>query len=167
MPGLFLEKQPYDDVVLWPAAMIGAKSIEAFDIPLYNYMMDRPGQSISAEVRMKQIGAHIKSVQYMILFYEKHPVAQGSTKAAFINNRNRKNYNTYYRISLTLPYRFGKQVAGEWDAWVQKTDPVMSTVWIKSFRLLPYWMYRMMHKGIVALRKMHIKKADVAVYTKE
>lgn len=167
MPGLFLEKQPYDDVVLWPAAMIGAKSIEAFDFPLYNYLMDRPGQSISMEARMKQIGAHMRSMQHMILFYENHPVKQGTTKASYINDRKRKNYNIYYKTSLTLPFGIGKQIAAEWDAWVRKTNPTVSTIWIKSYRLLPYWIYRTMHKVIAYMRSLRVKKSDVAIYTKE
>lgn len=167
MPGLFLEKQPYDDVVLWPAAMIGAKSIEAFDFPLYNYLMDRPGQSISREVKMKQIGAHMKSVKYMMTFYENHPVAQDSTKAEFIQNRQRKNYNTYYKISLILPYQQGKGVAAEWDAWVREMNPAMSTLWIKSYRMMPYWMFRLTHTMMARLRDRCRRKSEEKVYTKE
>lgn len=167
MPGLFLEKQPYDDLVLWPAAMIGAKSIEAFDFPLYNYLMDRPGQSISADVRMKQIGAHMNSVKYMMSFYEKHSVKQGTTRAEFISERQRKNYNTYYRTSLTLPYLQGKQVAAEWDHWVREVNPEVSTWWIRLYRIMPYWMYRMVCFLLAKLSTLRsINKYDRS-YTKD
>ena len=38
---LFLEKQPYDDVVLGAASIIGANSLVAYDFVLYHYLMPR------------------------------------------------------------------------------------------------------------------------------
>lgn len=167
MPGLFLEKQPYDDIVLWPVAMIGAKSIEAFDFTLYNYLMDRPGQSISAEARMKQINAHIKSVKHAILFYENHPVEEGTTKADYIQNHLPKYYNTYYKNSITLPYKQGKQVAADWDKWVKQTNPTMRTIWIKLYRGLPYGVFRMAYNILIPLYSKLKRKSAVQVYKKE
>ena len=168
MPGLFLEKQPYDDMVLWPAAMIGAKSIEAFDFPLYNYLMDRPGQSISKEVQMRNLGASIKSLQHTIAFYEAHPVAEGSTKEAYVRFRLPRNYNMYYKTSTTLPYQLGKQVAADWDAWVQESNPRMQTIWIRMYRMMPYWSYRMMVKAMqkMAAIKGWFKKSE-GTYSQE
>ena len=143
MPGLFLEKQPYDDVVLWPAAMIGAKTIEAFDFPLYNYLMDRPGQSISREIMNKQAAARIKANQQAIRFYEEHPVAEG-TKADFIRHRLPRSYNIYYRQSVSMPYTDGKRIAADWDKWVRESNPRIQTIWIRMYRMMPYWSYRMM-----------------------
>ena len=57
---LFLEKQPYDDVVLGVASKIGAKSLVAYDFILYHYLMDREGQSISIDVQRKNVNAKIK-----------------------------------------------------------------------------------------------------------
>ena len=141
MPGLFLEKQPYDDVVLWPAAMIGAKTIEAFDFSLYNYLMDRPGQSISIEVQQKHLWAHIKTQKHTIEFYEKHPVKAGTTKDQFIRHRLPRSYNSYYRQCIEHPYYDGKKLAKEWDEWVKATNPQMKTIWIKMYRSMPYCMY--------------------------
>ena len=157
MPGLFLEKQPYDDVVLWPAAMIGAKSIEAFDFPLYNYLMDRPGQSISKEVQMKNLGAMIKSLKHTIAFYEAHPLEQGSTKADYVRYRLPRSYNTYYRQCINYSYSDGKKIVKEWDEWVKAINPQMSTMWIKMYRSMPYCLYFVLDKGIQALVDLKAK----------
>lgn len=141
MPGLFLEKQPYDDVVLWPAAMIGAKSIEAFDFPLYNYLMDRPGQSISKEVQMRNLDASVKTQKHTIEFYEHHPVEQGTTKDAFIKTKLPKAYNWGYRRFVELPYKEGKERMKDWDTWVRQLNLNMRTLWIKLYRRLPYALY--------------------------
>jgi len=142
MPGLFLEKQPYDDVVLWPAAMIGCKSIEAFDFPLYHYLMDRPGQSISPETIQRNQIAQIKTKKHTIEFYEKHPVEVGSTKSNYIVQKLPKMYSCYYREFVKLPYKEGKHLLKDWDDWVRKTNPNRTTVFINVYRVVPYFMYR-------------------------
>lgn len=166
MPGLFLEKQPYDDVVLWPAAMIGAKTIEAFDFPLYNYLMDRPGQSISIEVQKKNLWASIKSHKHTIEFYEKHPVKAGTTKDLYIRHRLPRSYNSYYRSSVNYPYFDGKKLAKEWDEWVRKTNPQIKTIWIKMYRSMPYCMYYLTVKCIQLLINLKAKlKPNKGTYT--
>ncbi|MBR1426314.1 MAG: glycosyltransferase family 2 protein [Paludibacteraceae bacterium] len=157
MPGLFLEKQPYDDVVLWPAAMIGAKTIEAFDFPLYNYLMDRPGQSISIEVQKKNLGASIKSQKHTIEFYEKHPALVGTTKEQYIRHRLPRSYNTYYRQSIDFPYPVGKNLVKEWDEWVRATNPHMKTIWITMYRSMPYCMYYITCKCLQLLISIKVK----------
>ena len=168
MPGLFLEKQPYDDVVLWPAAMIGAKSIEAFDFPLYNYLMDRPGQSISREAMNRQAAARMKANQQAIRFYEEHPVEQGSTKAAYVRYRLPRSYNTYYRQSVNMPYADGKRIAADWDKWVRDSNSRMQTIWIRMYRMMPYWGYRAMVKSMqkMAAIKGWFKKSE-GTYSQE
>lgn len=167
MPGLFLEKQPYDDVVLWPAAMIGAKTIEAFDFPLYNYLMDRPGQSISAEVQQRQVAAHMKTMQHTIRFYENHPVVAGTTKDAFVRHRLPRMYNKYYRRSVEYQYAQGKQIATEWDQWVRETNPSMQTIWIRMYRMMPYWMYRGMVNGVETIKRWRSKNSEGNEYSRE
>lgn len=166
MPGLFLEKQPYDDVVLWPAAMIGAKTIEAFDFPLYNYLMDRPGQSISIEVQKKNLWASIKSHKHTIEFYEKHPVKAGTTKDLYIRHRLPRSYNSYYRSSVKYPYFDGKKLAKEWDEWVREMNPQVKTIWIKMYRYMPYCMYYLTVKCIQLLIDLKAKlKPNKGAYT--
>lgn len=167
MPGLFLEKQPYDDVVLWPAAMIGAKTIEAFDFPLYNYLMDRPGQSISVEVAKRNVAAHIKTTQHTITFYEKHPVAKGTTKYDYIKYHLPRIYNTYYRRSVEYPYKTGKLIAAEWDKWVREINPGISTFWIIAYRMMPYCCYRGMLNMVNLFKALRHKTINVRTYTKD
>ena len=52
---LFLEKQPYDDSILGAAPIIGAKTLVAWDLEVYHYLMDREGQSISSAVQMETL----------------------------------------------------------------------------------------------------------------
>lgn len=167
LPGLFLEKQPYDDTVLWPAAMIGGKSIEAFDFPLYHYLMDRPGQSMSPEVRNRNKAAMLKSDKHVIEFYEKHPVCDSSTKAQYIVRKLPKLYASKYREYVSLGYKDGKSLLKEWDRWAREINPNRTNVFVKAYRMLPYFIYRpICLAGLWILSKRKRKESDEATYVR-
>lgn len=146
---LFLEKQPYDDVVLGAASKIGAKSLVAYDFILYHYLMDREGQSISMEVQRKNIKAKINTVKHTIRFVEEHPVDPTSSKYHFFKEKLPKMYNFGYKNFFDFPYKENKMLTREWDQWVRETNPSMSTVWIRLYRLLPYGLYWLFAKFVL------------------
>lgn len=156
---LFLEKQPYDDVILGAASIIGAKSLVAYDFLLYHYLMDRPGQSISPEVQRRNIRATIKTQQHTIEFTENHPVLEGTTKAQYFAIKLAKRYNYGYRTLLDkLPYKEAKQYSKEWDEWAQNQNPNIITPWIKAYRLMPFCIYWIVYKILDVLYKLYKKK---------
>ena len=155
---LFLEKQPYDDVILGAASIIGAKSLVAYDFPLYHYLMDRPGQSISPEVQRRNIRATIKTQQHTIEFTENHPVQEGTTKAQYFAIKLPKRYNYGYCTLLDkLPYKEAKQYSKEWDEWAQNQNPNIITPWIKAYRLMPFSIYWIGHKMLDVLYQLYKK----------
>ncbi len=156
---LFLEKQPYDDVILGAASIIGAKSLVAYDFLLYHYLLDRPGQSISPEVQRRNIRATIKTQQHTIEFTENHPVLEGTTKAQYFAIKLAKRYNYGYRILLDkLPYKEARQYSKEWDEWAQNQNPNIITPWIKAYRLMPFCIYWIGYKMVDVLYKLYKKK---------
>lgn len=167
LPGLFLEKQPYDDVVLWPAAMIGGKSIEAFDFHLYHYLMDRPGQSMSPEVRKRNRAAMIKTEKHTIEFYEHHPVDGNSTKARYIAKKLPNAYASKYCEFAKLKYKEGKTLMKDWDEWAKGINPNRKNIFVSLYRKLPYFIYRPICLfGLWLLSKRKRKNSDVAKYVR-
>lgn len=155
---LFLEKQPYDDVILGAVSIIGAKSLVAYNFSLYHYLMDRPGQSISPEVQRRNIRATIKTQQHTIEFTENHPVLEGTTKAQYFAIKLPKRYNYGYRTLLDkLPYKEAKQYTKEWDKWVQIQNPNIITPWIKAYRFMPFSIYWIGHKMLDVLYQLYKK----------
>lgn len=150
---LFLEKQPYDDVVLGAASKIGAKSLVAYDFILYHYLMDRPGQSISKEVMRKNIGAKTETVKHTIHFVEQHPVDKRSTKYLFFREKLPKMYNFGYRGYFDFPYEKNKKLTEEWDQWVRVNSPAMRTIFIRLYRLLPFCLYWLTIKAVFKLKE--------------
>lgn len=143
---LFLEKQPYDDMILGPAAIIGAHSLVAYDIVLYHYLMNRKGQSISTGVQSKNMDAKFRSQQYNIEFVEKHQVPENSSKAVFFKVREYYMYNYGYKSFVKLPYAEAKSLTKAWDEWKMTKNPTLNTKWIRLYHLLPFWIYRMIVK---------------------
>ena len=156
---LFLEKQPYDDVILGVASVIGAKTLVAWDLEVYHYLMDREGQSISPEVQRRNVKAQIKVYQSCIDFIESHPITDPtSTKRAFLDVKLPKLYNTGYRSFLDfLPSAEVNQLVKEWDLWVKARKPDTHTLWMRLYRALPFPVYRMAYKVFLKLRVVYYK----------
>lgn len=146
---LFLEKQPYDDVILGAAPIIGAKTLVAWNLEVYQYLMDREGQSISPEVQRRNVSAKIKVHKSTIDFIENHPIADpSSTKSLYFKSKLPNLYSYGHRSLLEfLPFKEAKKYSKEWDNWVKERNPMMRTRWIKLYRALPFSLYWIVYKG--------------------
>ena len=146
---LFLEKQPYDDVILGAAPIIGSKTLVAWDLEVYQYLMDREGQSISLEVQRRNVKAKIKVHQSTIDFIESHPIDDpSSTKKAYFDAKLPKLYCYGHRTLLDiLPYKEAKRYSKEWDTWVKERNPRMCPRWIRLYRALPFPLYWSLYQG--------------------
>lgn len=139
---LFLEHQPYDDVILGVAPIYAAKSLVAFDKILYHYLMDREGQSISSEVRKRNQNALFNTKTYTIRFIEEHPITdKTSTKYAYFKVKLPKRYSSEYKPVFEDGYSANKQRIAKWDRWVRLSNPKISSKVIKLYRLLPFCLY--------------------------
>lgn len=148
---LFLEKQPYDDVVLGVVPVIGAKTLVAWNLEVYHYLMDREGQSISLDVQRRNISAKIKVHQSVIEFVEKHPIMDTtSTKYAFFQSKLPRYYDFGYRSLVTMnPSKEARESLKQWDDWVKRHNPRMRTPWIRLYRCLPFFAYRICYNLIL------------------
>ena len=155
---LFLEKQPYDDTILMVCPVIEAKSLVAFDIPLYQYLIGREGQSVSADTFRKKYDALIKVRKSVINYVEAHPVSDSSTKKVFLSNLLRKQYQYEYVAPIdSLKYGQAKKTVKEWDQWVRQNNHDVMTKWIRLFRIMPFCLYWVTYRFYSCFGKM-IKK---------
>ena len=155
---LFLEKQPYDDVILGASPIIGAKTLVAWDLEVYHYLMDREGQSISQEVRRRTVDAQVRGIQSVICFIEDHPVEANSTKRNYFAFKLPRLYLFGIRGLLhSLPYKDARKYSKEWDSWVKKHNPGMKTKWIRLYRSMPfciYWCILKLYEAAIAAKKI-------------
>ena len=140
---LFLEYQPYDDVILGVVPIIGAKTLIAWDLEVYHYQMGRKGQSISWDVQRQNVDARIKACQSTIDFIEKHPVSEpASTKKRYFAAKLPKLYSFGHRVLLDFfPYQEAKKCSALWDQWVQQRNPNVTSKWIRLYRHSPFLFY--------------------------
>lgn len=146
---LFLEKQPYDDSVLPMALIYAGKSMVAYDFTVYHYLMDRPGQTISADVIRKNMSAQMRANQHTLVFLQNHIDTNMTKKTQFLNTRVRRLYQSYYIPIVELSYRENKIRSEIWDTWVriQKCHPM--TPLMMLYKCMPYKIYRLFCKMIL------------------
>ena len=140
---LFLEKQYYDDMILGAAPIIGATTLVAWDLEVYQYLMGREGSS-SRTVQPQNADAKLKEYQSIIDFIEKHPISDPtSTKGLYFQVKLLKLYGFGYRTMLLdcCSYREAKQYTETWDKWVRQRNPNMTSRWIRLYRRCPFWIY--------------------------
>lgn len=65
---LFLEGISYDDSILYIVPLLFAKNYIAYDLVLYNYLLERPGQSMDLEIQRKKIPDRLKVLRQMSSF---------------------------------------------------------------------------------------------------
>lgn len=150
---IFLEKQPYDDTILAAVPIIGAKSLVAWDLVIYHYLMDRVGQSISKSVQLKNLRALFNARQQVIEFVEEHPIPRpDSTKYVFFKTKIPTFYSFGHKSLLDiLPYKDAKTYSREWDDWVRERNPIMTSRWIKLYRALPFPLYWACYKSTILI----------------
>ena len=138
---LFLEKQPYDDSVLPMALICVAKTLVEYDFVCYQYLLDRPGQTMSKEVRIKHLAAQIKANQQIILFIENNIKKDESPKALFLMRRVRKMYQNWYKPDFNLSYDDNKHRTALWNEWVRTQNGRPLTPLMLLYYCLPYRLY--------------------------
>lgn len=139
---LFLEKQFYDDEILYVVPLILSKTITFFDMVLYNYYIGREGQTVDPKVYAKGYDFKLKVRNSMQKFVDAHKDISytKNKKLEFILNRR----NTLIMTIVTLmPYSEGKNKAKEFVEWLQQNHPN----YVKSIRFrlynISYGFYRL------------------------
>ena len=155
---LFLEKQPYDDVVLGVASIIGSRTLVAWDLEVYHYLVGREGQSISKEVVRRNVQARINVQQSIIEFVENHAIVdKTSSKWLYFNDKLPKYYSFgYCCLPDSISYMQLRMYIQEWDDWVKQRNPQMMTKWVWLYRSLPFlafWCIYFSYRKSIALLK--------------
>lgn len=77
---LFMEGVMYDDSILYALPFIYAKSYICCDFVLYNYLSGRPGQTMNANVKKKNITSLLKTYQYEMEYISQHLEGLGTER---------------------------------------------------------------------------------------
>lgn len=142
---MFVEKVFYDDIKVTIASVILAKTACYIDLTIYNYLIGRPGQTMTPEIQRKNY-LHKFTVQKDVFeFYLSHPVT-GQGRNAYLGSKI-KAWLLFEFYQLTrFPYKASKKYLAEWKTYYLRlakkiglhTYPINS---IKLYFLLPFPLY--------------------------
>lgn len=142
---LFVEKVFYDDTKTQVAAVMLADTVCYLDLNIYNYLLGRPGQTMSPENQRKNYLHKFTTQKDIFDFYLSH-TASGEERNRYLTEKI-KSWLLYefYQLSR-FPYQESRKYLSEWKAYYQKladrigfTDYPLNTV--RLFFTLPFPVY--------------------------
>lgn len=141
---LFLEKQFYDDSILFVAPAIMANTFIYQPLVVYNYLVGRIGQTISLESKKAHASDYIKVCKSMIDFAFKHPYNDGFKKSFIDYRLNLYVRNTFLWINLMPKKDLQHAMNNLWYPYVLEYFPAYKeSKPIKLYKCLPFWAYKL------------------------
>ncbi len=119
---LFLEKQFYDDEILYVLPLIVSKSMIYFDMLLYNYFIGRDGQTVDPKVYARGFRFKLRVRDSMQKFVDSHRNISDKKSKQVRYILNCRNIVIMTLVTL-MPYDEGKKNGKEFVEWVQHNHP--------------------------------------------
>ena len=147
---LFLEKQSYDDAILFIAPIIVSKTIRFYDLLIYNYIWGYATQSTSAENIRKQYPQFAKVIRSQNELIKKYEHILTKTKKEKVHQvLNTMIIQHFERLSF-LPYNEAKKQLKEWQEYLDtQVVQYQKSKKMKLYNYLPFPIY----KAIINLTK--------------
>lgn len=158
---IFLEKQSYDDEILYVLPIIAAHTFIYVDFVLYNYLIGREGQSIDPKIYVRNLGFKWNCRKYMQEFVDKHSLGISEHKQEKISYiLNQRNFIMMRALSL-LPYGESKAQTKQFIEWLTTAQPdycrtLIFKMYSLSFPL--YWLSYHVLRGLWTDTKTMIKR---------
>ena len=137
---LFLEKVFYDDYKIRIVALTLAQTACFQDYTVYNYLLGRPGQTMTPENQRKNYMLKYAVLKDYFDFYLSHPVRDAG-KNAYLGLKIRYYlHNTFHQFTR-MPYKVSKKYLSEWKEYYLKlAERVgLDTYPYKSFKFFFNW----------------------------
>lgn len=114
---LFMEGVMYDDSILYALPFIYAKSYICCDFVLYNYLSGRPGQTMNANVKKKNISSLLKTYQYEMEYISQHIEGLGTGRRNSIYRIMASDSSYLLHMLTYLPWREFKGYIDKFKAY--------------------------------------------------
>ncbi len=142
---LFIEGVYYDDLKLCFAPVILAKTACYINLTVYNYLLGRPGQTMTQEIQQKFYHHKFIVQKDVFDFILGHPVSGGGRNHYLSDQIRSWILKEFYQLSR-FPYKLSRKYLTEWKSYYLRladrigfhTYPLNS---IRLFFLLPFPLY--------------------------
>lgn len=139
-----LEKRSFEDTMLHVFPMLFLQSFVFYDLDLYHYFLERPGQSVNQSVTIKQAKCWRDVIEQMLSIYiQSESFMPQSNKKFFL--RVLKYYiNIYYVIANKLKYREAALELKTYNKLVKNCLVFKDVQGLKCrlYNIMPYPLYR-------------------------
>jgi glycosyltransferase involved in cell wall biosynthesis len=139
---LFAEKVMYDDSVLSFAPIVLGRTMIAFDIVLYNYLLGREGQSMSRNVQIKNAHSYVVCLQHQERL--KTTMNTQSISEDLLQCIDEVVYqyaHLTFGFMVYLPYNEAKTQMNRIIQQYPIRDNAMCSHLMKRYQVLPFWVF--------------------------
>lgn len=141
---LFLEKQYYDDGILFVAPIILTKTFAYINLHLYNYLIGREGQTMTKENMLKHYDDYGKLIKSQIALINKYPHLSISKQQRIDRTISLSVSRHYDRLSK-LPYYVAKNELKKWNRFVLDNIPSYKQCKkAKLYNILPFPIFKLL-----------------------
>lgn len=133
---LFVEKVFYDDAILFLAPYLIGHSMYFLDLPLYNYRLGRPGQTVNPDVKKAHADDYLKVSEKLIDFANSHTDISNNLKEQ--RNETLSSYMKYRCATFSsLSYKDYKRIMKRFNLLIDKAPYIKKSPKMKFFQYTP------------------------------
>lgn len=140
-----LEKRSYEDTILHVFPMLFLESFVFYDLDLYHYFLERPGQSVNQNITIKQAKCWRDVIEQMLTLYLQYEPLLPQFNKKFYQRVLKHYINIYYVIANKLPYKEAAIELKSYNKLVKNCAVINNIVGLKYYlyNILPYSLYRL------------------------
>lgn len=138
---LFLEKQFYDDAILFVVPIVLSKTIIYYPGVIYNYLIGREGQTMMKNTMMKRYRDMENVIKSQITFVRNHRVSSKG-KESKLSQILSTMIKKHWKLLSHIPYSDSKKELKKWKQYIKKEYPEYSKSRLMTmYDILPFSVY--------------------------
>lgn len=138
---LFLEKQFYDDAILFVVPIVLSKTIIYYPGVIYNYLIGREGQTMMKNTMMKRYRDMENVIKSQITFVQNHRVSS-KEKESKLSQILSTMIKKHWKLLSRIPYSDSKKELKKWKQYIKKEYPEYSKSRLMTmYNILPFPAY--------------------------
>ena len=138
---LFLEKQFYDDAILFVVPIVLSKTIIYYPGVIYNYLIGREGQTMMKNTMMKRYRDMENVIKSQITFVRNHRVSSKGKESKLYQTLSTM-IKKHWKLLSHIPYSDSKKELKKWKQYIKKEYPEYSKSRLMTmYDILPFSVY--------------------------
>lgn len=140
-----LERRSFEDTILHVFPMLFLESFIFYDLDLYHYFLERPGQSVHQSVTIKQAKCWRDVIEQMLALYIQNESCLAQFNKKFFLRVLRHYINIYYVIANKLQYKEAATELKSYNQLIKNCSVFKEIRGLKCYlyNIMPYPLFRL------------------------